>query len=81
VLEIPASAFAIWFSARNGGVTVAGIDDIIKENGHVALHLPLNNTDLNPIELVCGDIKNRISTRMRVCEFEGNADILQKSIC
>jgi hypothetical protein len=48
----------ICFSARNGGITVvvAGIDKIT-ENGHDALHLPLYHLDLNPIKLVCGDIK------------------------
>jgi hypothetical protein len=37
----------------------AGIDDIIKENGHVALRLAPNCTGLNPPELVCGDIRDR----------------------
>jgi hypothetical protein len=48
----------ISFSVRNGRVTVvAGIDDTIKENTQ---HLPLYHPDLSPIELVCGDIKNRV---------------------
>jgi hypothetical protein len=42
----------------NEGVTTAGIDDMIKENGRVSLHLPPNNSGLNPTELVCGDIRN-----------------------
>jgi hypothetical protein len=36
----------IWFSARNGGVTTAGINNIIKKNRCVALHLPLKSIDL-----------------------------------
>jgi transposase len=35
------------------------VDDIFKENGHDALHLPLYHPDLNPIRLVWRDIKNR----------------------
>jgi hypothetical protein len=49
----------ISFSARNGGINVvaAEIDNMIKENGRDALHLPQYHLDLNPIKLVCGDIK------------------------
>jgi hypothetical protein len=53
--------------------TAAGIDDVIKESGRVALHLFPNSTGLNPIELVCGDIRNNI-----VNEYEGNAGVSRK---
>jgi transposase len=36
-------------------------DDIIKENGRDALHLPPYHSDLNPMELVWEDIKNRVA--------------------
>jgi transposase len=44
------------------GDRVAAIAVHLKEIGSVALHLPPNNTDLNPIQFVCGDIKNRIAS-------------------
>jgi hypothetical protein len=51
---ITSVCLVIWFSARNGGVTVSGNDDIIREN---ALYRPPKNTNLNPAELVSGDMK------------------------
>jgi transposase len=66
----------IWLSARNGGITVAGISDVIKENGHDALHFPPNSINLNPIELICSNIKKQKS----MYELEGSAGILQRSI-
>jgi hypothetical protein len=51
-----------WFSARNGGFTAAGIADINKVNGRVALHTSPNITDLKPAKLVCEDIKNRVAS-------------------
>jgi hypothetical protein len=53
----------IWFSVRNGEFTNGGIDDIIKGNGHIALHLPLNSTDSNPTEFVCEGIRNSIASK------------------
>jgi hypothetical protein len=47
--------FVIFFSARNGRFTViAGIDDIIKDNGHDALHLLPYRPNLKPIKFVLG---------------------------
>jgi hypothetical protein len=40
-------------------MVTAGINDMIKENGHDALHLPSHYSDLHPNELVYVDIKNR----------------------
>jgi transposase len=37
------------------------MDNISKENERDALHLPPYHPDLNPIEFVCGDIKNRVA--------------------
>jgi hypothetical protein len=51
----------IYFSARNGGITV--VDDKIKEIERDALHLPPDHLDLNPIELVCGEIQNRVAQK------------------
>jgi hypothetical protein len=56
---------AILFSATSG-VAAAGIDDIIKENGRVALHCAPNSTHLNSTELVGGDNENGIaSTKLK----------------
>jgi hypothetical protein len=57
-LETPASALAFG-SQPAVEVTSAGINNISKQNGHAALHLPLNSTHLNPTELACRDIKIR----------------------
>jgi hypothetical protein len=47
---------------RNGEVTAAGMDYIIKENGRVALHLTPSSAGLNPTKLVYGYVKNRIAS-------------------
>jgi hypothetical protein len=39
----------------------AGINNIFKENGRDVLHLPLCYHCLNAIEVVWGDIKNRVA--------------------
>jgi transposase len=53
-------------SARNGGITViAGIDDTTQENRCDSVQLPPYSLDLNPMELVCGDIRHKIA---QVCK-------------
>jgi transposase len=37
------------------------MDDKLKENGRYALHRPPYCPDLTPIELVCGDMKNKVA--------------------
>jgi transposase len=39
------------------------IDDIAKEKGHIILRLPPYHPDLNPIELVCAQLKKIVSSR------------------
>jgi hypothetical protein len=41
------------------------------------MHLPLNNANLNPTKVVCGDIKNRIAST----NLKESQNVLQKSIC
>jgi hypothetical protein len=53
----------ICFSARNVGVTIfAGISSMAEEN---SLYLPLYHSDLNPVRLFCGDIRNRVVQECR----------------
>lgn len=35
------------------------------------MHLP----DLNPVKLVCGDIKSTFSARVELCGLQGNVDV------
>jgi hypothetical protein len=42
-------------------LSLLGINDIIKENGHDALHLFPYHPDLNPVDLVWEDIINRVA--------------------
>ena len=37
------------------------VDDIVREHGHFPLRLPPYHPDLNPIELVWGDIKRQVA--------------------
>jgi transposase len=54
------------------------VDDIIKENGHDALHLHPYRPDLNPIELVWGDIRNRVAQECMSTNLKEN--VLRKRI-
>jgi hypothetical protein len=74
VPETPAYMLSFASQPEMKAFIVAGTDDIIKENGHDALHLPQYHPDFSPIELVWGDIKNRVaqecmSTNLKVMEM------------
>jgi hypothetical protein len=73
------TAFVFCISVTNGQITfIAEITSVIKENGCNALHLPPYHLDLNSVRVVCLVIKIQNSTRMHVCEFEGNTDFCRK---
>jgi hypothetical protein len=61
VPETPTYVLCCFSAGNEGFIVVAGIDDIITENGHDALHLPPYHPNFNPNELVWGGIKNRVA--------------------
>lgn len=55
---------------QNGSENVYKIDELLKAAGHEVLRLPPYHPDLNPIELVWGDIKGQLARN----ELDSNLD-------
>jgi hypothetical protein len=42
------------------------VDEIMTANGHMVLRLPPNHPDLNPIELICADVKQWVGAKINI---------------
>jgi hypothetical protein len=61
VPETPSASPSASQPEMDESLSLLGINDIIKENGYDALHLPLYHPDFTHIELFWGNIRNRVA--------------------
>ncbi|XP_053618380.1 uncharacterized protein LOC128679904 [Plodia interpunctella] len=54
------------------------IDEVLKRNGHEVLRLPPYHPDLNPIELVWGDIKGQLAQKSIDSNLDQKKEILER---
>ena len=54
------------------------VDDIVKEHGHFPIHLPPYHPELNPIELVWGDIKRQVEEQGLGSNLSENEALVRK---
>ncbi|XP_046391514.1 uncharacterized protein LOC124159646 [Ischnura elegans] len=56
------------------------IDELLRESGHEVIRLPPYHPDLNPIEMVWGDLKEQVRHNLEATSLDKKADLLKKFV-